>query len=85
MGDGVGNAAFEILKRIPASIARLRDKMVWRFDTLEARVDRLDLGMRKDPCNAAGMRVTRRATAGDFDARVSENEVRVAILESGAG
>ena len=85
MGDGVENATFEILKGIPASIARLRDEAVSRFDRLEARIDRLDLGIRKDRRNAAGMLVMMRATAGDFDARVSEVEDRVAALESGAG
>ena len=79
------NATFEILKGIPASIASLRDEAVSRFDRLEVRIDRLDLGMRKDRRNAAGMLVMMRATAGDFDARVSEVEDRVAALKSGAG
>lgn len=79
------NATFEILKGIQASIASLRDEMVSRFDKLEARVDRLDLGLRKDRRNAAGMLVMMRATRGDFDVRVSEVEDGIAALESGAG
>jgi hypothetical protein len=85
MGDTVENATFEILKGIQASLADLRAETVTRFDRLEARIDRLDLGMRKDRRNAAGMLVMMRATAGDFDARVSEVEERVAALESGTG
>jgi len=81
----VENATFEILKGIQASIASLRDEMVSRFDKLEARVDRLDLGLRKDRRNAAGMLVMMRATPGDFDVRVSEAEDGIAALESGAG
>ena len=79
------NATFEILKGIQASIASLRDEMVSRFDKLEARVDRLDLGLRKDRRNAAGMLVMMRATRGDFDVRVSEAEDGIAALKSGAG
>jgi hypothetical protein len=48
-------------------------------------MDRLDLGLRKDRRNAAGMLVMMRATAGDFDARVSEVEERVAAPESRTG
>ncbi|WP_210187135.1 hypothetical protein [Methylobacterium sp. UNCCL125] len=73
MGDDGENATFEILKGIQASLADLRSETVTRFDRLEARIDRL---------NAAGMRVTMRATAVRFDARVSEVEDRVAAQES---
>ena len=85
MGDNVEHATFEILKGIRASIADLRAETVTRFDKLETRMDRLDLGLRKDRRNAAGMLVMMRATAGDFDARVSEVEERVAALESRTG
>lgn len=85
MGDNVENATFEILKGIRASIADLRAETVTRFDKLETRMDRLDLGLRKDRRNAAGMLVMMRATAGDFDARVSEVEERGAALESRTG
>jgi hypothetical protein len=85
MSDNVENATFEILKGIQASLADLRVETVTRFDRLEARIDRLDLGLRKDRRNAAGRLVMMRATAGDFDARVSEVEERVTALESGTG
>ena len=85
MSDNVENATFEILTGIQASLADLRLETVTRSDRLEARIDRLDLGLREDRRNAAGMLVMMRATAGDFDARVSEVEERVAALESGTG
>ncbi|GJE51193.1 hypothetical protein GOFOIKOB_4248 [Methylobacterium tardum] len=82
MGDTVENATFEILKGIQASLADLRAETVTRFDRLEARIDRLDLGICEDRRIAAGMPVMMRAAAGDFDARVSEFEGRVPALES---
>ncbi|MCJ2060738.1 hypothetical protein MKL09_29985 [Methylobacterium sp. J-048] len=85
------NATIEILKGIQGSIAQLRSETLARFDKLETRMDRfeaqierLDTSMRKDRRNAAGMLVMMRATAGDFDARVSEVEERVAVLENRA-
>ena len=85
MGDTVENATFEILTGIQSSLADLRAETVTRFDRLEARIDRLDLGMLEDRRNAAGMLVMMRATTGDFDARVSEVEERVVALESRTG
>ncbi|SDA22916.1 hypothetical protein SAMN02799622_02991 [Methylobacterium sp. UNC378MF] len=71
MGHDVENARFEILKGIQTILADPRAKTAARFDRLEARTDRPDLGTRNDRRNAAGMLVTMRARAGDFDARVS--------------
>jgi hypothetical protein len=70
VADNVESVTLDILKNIQASIARLDE----RFDHLEA-------AMRKDRRNVAGMLVMMRATAGDFDERVSEIEERVAALE----
>jgi hypothetical protein len=75
--DNVESATFEILKSIQASIADLAEQTARRFDQLEAN-------MRKDRRNVAGMLVMMRATAGDFDQRVSEIEERVAALEGRA-
>jgi uncharacterized protein with von Willebrand factor type A (vWA) domain len=83
-GDTVENATFEIQKGIQASLADLRAETVTGFDRLEARIDRLDLGMRKDRRNAAGMLVMMRA-AGEFDARVCEIEELVAAVENRTG
>jgi uncharacterized small protein (DUF1192 family) len=67
------NLTLEILKSIQASIA-----------DLNRRFDRLEASLRKDRRNSAGMLVMMRATAGDFDERVTEIEERVAALEGGA-
>jgi hypothetical protein len=71
VAENVDDVTLENLKGIQASIAKLNE----RFDHLEA-------GLRKDRRNVAGMLVMMRATAGDFDERVSEIEERVAALEA---
>ena len=79
MPDNVESATFEILKSIQASsISDLAEQTARRFDQLEAN-------MRKDRRNVADMLVMMRATAGDFDQRVSEIEERLAALEGRAG
>jgi len=85
MGENEENATFEILKGIQASRADLPAETVTRFGRLEARIGRLDLGLRKDRRNATGMLVMMGETVGDFAARVSEVEKRVAALESRMG
>jgi len=77
MSDNVETATIEILNGIQGSIAQLRTETLARFDKLEA-------SLRKDRRNAAGMLVMMRATAGDFDARVSEVEERVTAPEARA-
>ncbi|MCJ2126285.1 hypothetical protein [Methylobacterium sp. J-077] len=77
MSDNVEIATIEILNGIQGSIAQLRTETLARFDKLEA-------SLRKDRRNAAGMLVMMRATAGDFDARVSEVEERVTAPEARA-
>ena len=59
-GDHVETAAFEIPKGVQASLAHLRTETVTRLD---GRIDRLDLGMREDDRNAAGMRAISLVTA----------------------
>lgn len=82
MSDNVENATIEILKVIQASLAQLHlDTTAFRAETV-ARFDSLEAGLRTDRRNAAGMLVMMRATAGDFDARVSAVEERVAARES---
>jgi hypothetical protein len=73
VANNVEGVTLDILKSIQASIAKLDE----RFDHLEA-------ALRKDRRNVAGMLVMIRATAGDFDERVSEIEERVAALEATA-
>ena len=80
MPDNVDNITLDILKNIQASIAKLNE----RFDAMIERFDHLEAGLRKDRRNVAGMLVMMRATAGDFDQRVTEVEERVAALEGRA-
>ncbi len=73
MPNNADDVTLEILKSIQATISNLTD----RFDRLEA-------ALRKDRRNVAGMLVMMRATAGDFDERVTEIEERVTALETPA-
>jgi hypothetical protein len=75
MANKVENIILDILKNIQAGIAQFRAETNDRFDRLEA-------AMRKDRRNVSGMLVMMRATAGDFDERVSDIEERVAKLEA---
>ena len=75
MANSVESVTLDILKSIQASIAQ------FRAETNE-RLDRLEAAMRKDRRNVSGMLVMMRATAADFDERVSEIEERVAALEA---
>ncbi|WP_375457074.1 hypothetical protein [uncultured Methylobacterium sp.] len=84
MSDNVENLTIEILRSIQSAVKQLRDETQAFRDETNARFERLETGMRKDRRNAAGMLVMVRATAGDFDARVSEVEERVATLEARA-
>jgi hypothetical protein len=74
MADNVENITLEILKNIQADMGQFRAETSERFDRLEA-------GMRKDRRNVTGMLVMMRATASDFDERVTEIEERVTALE----
>ena len=74
MADNVENATFDILKSIQAAIPETN-----------ARLERLEAGLRKDRRNSAGMLVMMRATAGDFDERVSELEEHMERIENRAG
>lgn len=71
MPDNVQDITLDILKSIQNGIA-----------DINTRLDRLEVGMRKDRRNVAGMLVMMRATAGDFEERISEVEERVAALEA---
>ena len=88
LGDTVENATFENLTGIqvsPAQVLACFDKLETPMGNFEMRMDGLETGMREDRRNAAGMLVMMFATAGDFDARVSEVEERVAALEGRTG
>jgi hypothetical protein len=72
VASNVEDVTLDILKNIQTSISKL-----------DERFDQLETALRKDRRNVAGMLVMMRATAGDFDERVSEEE-RVAALEATA-
>jgi hypothetical protein len=71
MSDNVQTATLEILKKIQADISGIKDRL--------GRIEDINRKQRRD---SAGMLVMMRATAGDFDERVSEVEARVEALEA---
>jgi hypothetical protein len=83
MSENVENAALQMLIRIQEQIAAFRQDTEQRFGVVETRLDRIEEINRKQRRDSAGMLVMMRATAGDFDERVSEVEERVAALEAG--
>jgi DNA repair ATPase RecN len=89
MADESTNAVPQILIKIQDSISTLRSELgslrseVGQFRTsVEGRLDRLEQLNRKYRRDAAAMMVIMRATAGDFDERVTEVEQRVTALEA---
>ncbi len=72
MSDNIHSLTLDVLKQIQSGFAEMRD-----------RLDRIEEINRKQRRDSAGMLVMMRATAGDFDERVSEVEERVAVLEAG--
>jgi hypothetical protein len=82
MADDPTDAMPQILIKIQHGISSLRSELgQFRLST-EARFERVEGLIRKQRRDAAGMLVMMRATASDFDERVSEVEERVAALES---
>ncbi len=69
MPNDLDHVTLETLKAIQASLSKLTE----RFDRLEAT-------LRKDRRNTNGMLVIMRATAGDFDERVTELEEHIAAV-----
>jgi hypothetical protein len=82
MADNPSDAVPQILIKIQEGISSLRSELgQFRLST-EARFERMEGLIRKQRRDAAGMLVMMRATASDFDERVSEVEERVAALEA---
>jgi hypothetical protein len=75
MSDNVQSALLDILKKMQAESVDFRR-------SVEGRLDRIEELNRKQRRDSAGMLVMMRATAGDFDERVSEIEERVEALEA---
>jgi hypothetical protein len=74
MTGNVKDATLQILTKIEDDVAAFRR-------SVEERLDRVEDINRKQRRDSAGMLVMMRASAGDFDERVSEVEERLAVLE----
>ncbi len=74
MTGNVKDATLQILTKIEDDVAAFRR-------SVEERLDRVEDINRKQRRDSAGMLVMMRASAGDFDERVSELEERLAVLE----
>jgi hypothetical protein len=82
MANGPTDAIPQILIKIQESIAALRSELgQFRLDN-QAQHDRMESLIRKQRRDAAGMLVMMRATASDFDERVSDVEERLSALEA---
>ncbi|HRK23825.1 MAG TPA: hypothetical protein PLQ11_02615 [Beijerinckiaceae bacterium] len=71
MSDKVHDLTLDVLKQLQQGFAEMRE-----------RLDRIEEVARKQRRDSAGMLVMMRATAGDFDERVTDVEERVLALES---
>jgi hypothetical protein len=70
MSDNVQTAIFDILRKIQEDNASFKR-------SVEGRLDRIEELMRKQRRDAAGMLVMMKATAGDFEERVTAIEERM--------
>jgi hypothetical protein len=75
MSDQPINITTDILIAIREDISSFRNSVEQRLDRLEE----INVKQRRD---SAGMLVMMRATAGDFDKRVTEIEEQIAALEA---
>ena len=75
MSDNIKDATLQVLIKIQEELGAFRRSVEERLD----RIEDINCKQRRD---SAGMLVMMRATAGDFDERVSEVEERIAVLES---
>jgi hypothetical protein len=78
------DAVPQILIKIQESIVALRSELGAFRQSTETRFERVETLLRKQRRDAAGMLVMMRATASDFDERVSDVEERVTALEAKA-
>jgi DNA repair ATPase RecN len=82
MPDGPINMTTDILIAIREDISSFRTSVEGRLDRVEGRLDQLEQTSRKYRRDAAAMMVIMRATAGDFDERVSAVEEQIAALDA---
>ena len=81
MSDSVQSAMFENLKSIQGSIVDLRAEVVELRRTQNRRMEAMELVMRNQRRDMAGMLVVMKAAAGVFEEPVSNLETRVTVLE----
>jgi len=84
MADAPTDAVPQILMKIQESIAALRSELGQFRQSTDTRLERVETLIRKQRRDAAGMLVMMRATASDFDERVSDVEERLTALEAKA-
>jgi hypothetical protein len=82
MAETPTDAVPQILIKIQESISALRSELGQFRQSTETRFERVETLIRKQRRDGAGMLVMMRATASDFDERVSDVEERVAALEA---
>ncbi|MBR1139876.1 MAG: hypothetical protein E6614_37390 [Bradyrhizobium sp.] len=82
MAEAPTDAVRPILVKIQEGIAALRAEVGQFRQDDRAEHERMESLIRKQRRDAAGMLVMMRATASDFDERVSEVEERIAALEA---
>ena len=82
MAEAPTDAVLPILAKIQEGIAALRAEVGQFRQDDRAEHERMESLIRKQRRDAAGMLVMMRATASDFDERVSEVEERIAALEA---
>ena len=82
MAEAPTDAVLPILVKIQEGIAALRAEVGQLRQDDRAEHERMESLIRKQRRDAAGMLVMMRATASDFDERVSEVEERIAALEA---
>ena len=82
MAEAPTDAVLPILVKIQEGIAALRAEVGQFRQDDRAEHERMESLIRKQRRDAAGILVMMRATASDFDERVSEVEERIAALEA---
>jgi hypothetical protein len=82
MTENVKDAIPQILMKIQEDISAFRKSAEARFDKIESHLEKADETNRKHRRDIAGMLVMMKATAGDFDERVTAVEQRMDELDS---
>ena len=89
MADASTDLILPVLIKIQEDAAALRTEMRAQFETMKsnfsARFDAVDVQLRKQRRDSAGMLVIMRGAAGQFDERFAALENRVAALERRPG